>query len=239
MHPRSYTPTMPLTRIEELLAGVTRFETDVFPGQREHFEDLAHGQEPSALFITCSDSRVLPNLITQTRPGELFLCRDIGNIVPAHGAVYGGVSATIEYSVSVLRVPHVIICGHSDCGAIRCLLEPERLQGLSSVTQWLQPRRSGPPDRHRPPPGGTAVRPSARAGRAERAEPAGEPAHPPRCGERASLRGTSRCTAGPTRSRRARCGSTTRRRRRSGRHVRCWITRRRWASTEIDGKVLA
>ncbi len=131
-YPGSYTGAM-----EDLLVGVARFQAEVFPLEREHFASLADQQDPMALFITCSDSRVVPNLITQTKPGELFLCRDVGNIVPAHGSVYGGVSATIEYAVSVLKVEHIVVCGHFDCGAMRCLLQPDALKDLPSVAGWL------------------------------------------------------------------------------------------------------
>ena len=124
--------------MDELLAGVARFQAEVFPKERERFALLANSQAPKALFITCADSRVLPNLITQTEPGELFICRDIGNIVPAFGAVYGGVSATIEYAVSVLDVGHIIVCGHSDCGGMRALVHGEKLAGLPSVEEWLK-----------------------------------------------------------------------------------------------------
>ena len=124
--------------MDKILAGVARFHDSVFPGYKEHFKRLADRQEPMALFITCADSRVMPNMITQTEPGDLFLCRDVGNIVPPHGSAYGGVSATIEYSVAVLKVKHVIICGHSDCGAMRALLNPERLEGLPGVLDWLR-----------------------------------------------------------------------------------------------------
>jgi carbonic anhydrase len=123
--------------MDELLDGVRRFQTEVFPLEREHFASLADQQQPIALFITCSDSRVVPNLITQTKPGELFLCRDVGNIVPRYGDTYGGVSATIEYAVSVLRLGHVVVCGHFDCGAMRCLLDHEVLDGLPSLAGWL------------------------------------------------------------------------------------------------------
>jgi carbonic anhydrase len=124
-------------RMERILAGVAHFQSNVFPHEREMFAHMAHEQHPRALFITCADSRVLPNLITQTQPGELFICRDVGNIVPAYGSTYGGVSATIEYAVSVLEVRHVIICGHSDCGAIAVLLQPEKVRDLPSVAAWL------------------------------------------------------------------------------------------------------
>lgn len=122
--------------MEKLLAGVAQFQTEVFPADRELFAGLAHEQHPRALFITCSDSRVLPNLITQTNPGELFISRVMGGMVPAHGA-HGGVSATIEYAVAVLRVRHVIVCGHSDCGALRVLLDPGQVAHLPSVRSWL------------------------------------------------------------------------------------------------------
>ena len=123
--------------MERILAGVSRFQNEVFPEDRELFQSIAHAQQPRALFITCSDSRVHPNLITQTQPGELFLCRDVGNIVPAYG-IPGGVSATIEYAVAVLRVKHVIICGHSDCGAMRAALHPESMEDLPSVSAWIR-----------------------------------------------------------------------------------------------------
>jgi carbonic anhydrase len=109
----------------------------VYPQHRELFEDLAASQAPRALFITCADSRVVPTMMTQTRPGELFLCRNAGNIVPPYGEVNGGVSATIEYAVSVLEVQHVIVCGHSDCGAVKALLHPEKLESLPTVKSWL------------------------------------------------------------------------------------------------------
>lgn len=123
--------------MDELLAGVARFQAEVFPRERSHFALLANSQAPRALFITCADSRVLPNLITQTEPGELFICRDIGNIVPAYGALNDGVSATIEYAVSVLDVGHIIVCGHSDCGGMRAILSRTKLAGLPSVEAWV------------------------------------------------------------------------------------------------------
>lgn len=122
--------------MEKLLAGVAQFQSEIFPAGRELFAGLAHEQHPRALFVTCADSRILPNLITQTDPGELFICRVMGGMVPAHGA-QGGVSATIEYAVAVLRVRHVIVCGHSDCGALRVLLDPSTVAHLPSVHQWL------------------------------------------------------------------------------------------------------
>ena len=108
--------------MKRLLDGYARFRRDVFPGMKDHFHLLADMQKPDALFITCADSRVVPDLILQTEPGDMFLCRAIGNIVPPHGAMPGGISATIEYAIAVLHVQHIIVCGHSDCGAIRAVL---------------------------------------------------------------------------------------------------------------------
>jgi carbonic anhydrase len=123
--------------MDRLLAGVEKFQRDVYPQNRELFEQLATGQTPGALFITCADSRVVPSMMTQTLPGELFICRNAGNMVPPYGEVNGGVSATIEYAVCVLNVAHIIVCGHSDCGAVKALLTPEKLEGLPTVKSWL------------------------------------------------------------------------------------------------------
>jgi carbonic anhydrase len=81
------------------------------------------------LFVTCADSRVVPDLILQTQPGDLFICRNAGNVIPRAGEPAGGVSATIEYAVQVLRVRHLIVCGHSDCGVIRALMASGALEG--------------------------------------------------------------------------------------------------------------
>lgn len=124
--------------MKKIIAGVARFQKEVFPQYRDHFAKIAGRHEPFALFITCADSRILPNLLTQTEPGDLFICRDVGNIVPPYGSVYGGVSATIEYSVAVLKVRDIIVCGHSDCGAMRGLLDPDSLKTLPGVLEWLR-----------------------------------------------------------------------------------------------------
>ncbi len=123
--------------MQKILEGLNRFQKEVFPQQRELFESLRRGQEPEALFITCGDSRLVPTLFTQTKPGQLFISRQVGNIVPPHGTVYGGVSATVEYAVGALAVKHIIVCGHSDCGAMRAVLHPERLDKLPNVKKWL------------------------------------------------------------------------------------------------------
>ena len=90
------------------------------------------------MFITCADSRIDPCLLTQTKPGELFICRVIGNIVPPYPDAIGGVSATIEYAVGVLRVPVVIVCGHTDCGVMKGALNPDALGEYPNVTVWLR-----------------------------------------------------------------------------------------------------
>jgi carbonic anhydrase len=122
--------------VEKLLRGISRFQKDVYPKHQDLFEKLAIGQRPEALFITCADSRIDPCLLTQTKPGELFICRVIGNIVPPYPDTVGGVSATIECAVGVLRVPEVIVCGHTDCGVMRGALYPEALRAYPNVTAW-------------------------------------------------------------------------------------------------------
>src|SRR6202789_3575927 len=124
--------------VEKLLGGISRFQKDVYPKHQDLFEKLAMGQRPDALFITCADSRIDPCLLTQTKPGELFICRVIGNIVPPYPDAVGGVSATIEYAVGVLRVPAVIVCGHTDCGVMKGALHPDALSAWPNVTAWLR-----------------------------------------------------------------------------------------------------
>jgi carbonic anhydrase len=123
-----------------LLKGVQDFSHNVFPEpeNRKLFSELAEGQTPHTLFITCADSRVVPEMITQTQPGELFVCRNIGNIVPGYGEMLGGVSAVVEYAVMVLGVQHVVVCGHTDCGAMKGLLNPESTRDLPTVEAWLR-----------------------------------------------------------------------------------------------------
>ncbi|URL59729.1 carbonic anhydrase [Luteibacter flocculans] len=121
-----------------LLKGVEDFSHKVFPESQKLFSELAEGQSPHTLFITCADSRVVPEMITQTQPGELFVCRNIGNIVPAYGEMLGGVSAVVEFAVAVLRVRHVVVCGHTDCGAMKGLLNPDSTKDLPTVEAWLR-----------------------------------------------------------------------------------------------------
>lgn len=117
-------------------AGVRRFSTRIFPKRRPFFERLGRGQNPKALFITCADSRVVPNLITQAGPGDLFVERNPGNIVPYYMESIGE-SASVEYAVAALKVDHIFICGHSDCGAIKGILDPESLRKLPATARWL------------------------------------------------------------------------------------------------------
>ena len=124
--------------MEKILAGVHQFRTVEYPKQRELFEQLARKkQNPKALFITCADSRVHPNLITMTEPGDLFLLRNAGNIVPPYGQVGGGEAATIEYSVEVLGIGHLIVCGHSQCGAMQALLTNRALDELPAARAFF------------------------------------------------------------------------------------------------------
>lgn len=123
--------------MEKLIKGLQKFQREVFPLKQELFERLASGQRPSTLFITCADSRVVPDLFTQSEPGEIFVIRNAGNIVPAYRRPPGGVTATIEFAVSVLGVKHIVVCGHTDCGAMKGLLHPENLAEVPAVADWL------------------------------------------------------------------------------------------------------
>ena len=118
-------------------AGVVRFQNEVYPQKKELFEKLSKGQSPEALFITCSDSRIETAMITQTEPGELFICRNAGNIVPPHTNHTGGMTASIEFATAALRVPHIVVCGHTECGAMKGAMNPEGLDSLPHVKEWL------------------------------------------------------------------------------------------------------
>ncbi|MDR5771525.1 MULTISPECIES: carbonic anhydrase [unclassified Caballeronia] len=122
-----------------LLQGADDFSHFVFPDSEALFKSLARRQAPHTLFITCADSRVSPEMITQTRPGELFVCRNIGNIVPAYGEMLGGVSAVVEYAVLALNVRQIVICGHSDCGAMKGLASGATIADeMATVHAWLR-----------------------------------------------------------------------------------------------------
>ena len=123
--------------MDKLIEGHKRFHRNVFPAKRADFHLLAEMQAPECLFITCSDSRIVPDLILQTSPGDLFLSRSIGNVVPVSGNDVDGVTATIEYAVEVLKVRHIILCGHSDCGALKAALNRKGLEKLPKASRWL------------------------------------------------------------------------------------------------------
>lgn len=125
--------------MRQLLRGIHRFQNNAFHARRELFADLAKGQRPQAVFVTCCDSRIDPTLITQTEPGDLFVVRNIGNIVPAyHPAITGdSVAAALEYAVGVLGIRDLIICGHSHCGAVQALFDPAQAEQFASVRDWL------------------------------------------------------------------------------------------------------
>ena len=123
--------------MNRIIQGIQEFQKNVFPLQRDLFRRLASGQNPEALFIACSDSRVSLEWITQCAPGDLFVARNAGNIAPAYSHT-DAVSATIEYAVSALQVRHIVVCGHSDCGAMKGLLYPEKLAEMPEVRGWLR-----------------------------------------------------------------------------------------------------
>ncbi len=122
---------------ERLKAGIHKFRTEVYPQRREVYERAAgEPQRPHTLLITCADSRIDPELITQSGPGEIFVTRNVGNLVPPHGEA-AGVAAVFEYAVNALKVQHVVICGHTDCGAMKAMLNPASLESLGDVKRWL------------------------------------------------------------------------------------------------------
>jgi carbonic anhydrase len=123
--------------MQKLVKGIHTFQQGFFSKNRALFEELAErGQKPETLFITCSDSRVDPNLITASAPGELFIVRNVGNVVPTV-ELPGGTAAAIEYAVEVLGVENVIVCGHTQCGAMNAILNPHTMENLPFVRKWL------------------------------------------------------------------------------------------------------
>ncbi|MFC5696103.1 carbonic anhydrase [Pseudomonas sp. GCM10022186] len=124
--------------LRNIIEGFQRFRDEVFPQQEALFKKLAHEQKPRAMFITCADSRIVPELITQSSPGDLFVTRNVGNVVPPYGQMNGGVSTAIEFAVMALGVHHIIICGHSDCGAMKAVMDPQTLERMPTVKAWLR-----------------------------------------------------------------------------------------------------
>ncbi|MEW3741072.1 carbonic anhydrase CynT [Pseudomonas aeruginosa] len=123
--------------MRDIIDGFLRFQRDTYPARSQLFKSLATRQAPKALFIACSDSRVVPELLTQREPGELFVIRNAGNIVPGYGPQPGGVSASVEYAVAVLGVGDIVVCGHSDCGAMGAIASCACLDQLPAVAGWL------------------------------------------------------------------------------------------------------
>jgi len=124
--------------MQHLIDGFLKFQRDAFPERSELFRQLATTQSPGTLFVACSDSRVVPELLTQQEPGDLFVIRNAGNIVPSYSPEPGGVSATVEYAVAVLGVRDIVICGHSDCGAMTAIAACKCLDHLPAVANWLR-----------------------------------------------------------------------------------------------------
>lgn len=127
--------------ISRIIQGVQHFQDRVFGSKETLFRRLGHGQQPMALFITCADSRIDPNLLTHTEPGDIFVLRNAGNLVPPFG-VHGGEAATLEFAIKQLHIPDVIVCGHSKCGAMQGLLAPNSLRELPEVAAWLKHARA-------------------------------------------------------------------------------------------------
>lgn len=128
--------------MNDVIGRVFDFEKRVFPSQNDLYARLvADGQSPKALMISCADSRVVPEHIMQAAPGDLFVCRNAGNIVPPYATANGGVTSTVEYAVMVLGIQDIIVCGHSDCGAMKAVENPTGLDKMPNVAAWL--RHSG------------------------------------------------------------------------------------------------
>ena len=125
--------------MNDLIGRVLEFQRRIFPDKHALYTRLARdGQNPKALMISCADSRVIPEEMMQAAPGDLFVCRNAGNIVPPFATQNGGVSSTVEYAVAALGVRDIVVCGHSDCGAMKALMNPASLEGMPSVAAWLK-----------------------------------------------------------------------------------------------------
>ena len=124
--------------MEKLKAGTRKFHSEVYAKNAGHYQRTASTpQTPHTLIIACADSRVDVEAITSSGPGEVFVTRNVGNMVPPYSGTPGGVTAVIEYAVAALKVKHIVVCGHSDCGAMKALLNPESTDDLPTVRYWL------------------------------------------------------------------------------------------------------
>lgn len=125
--------------MNELIGRVFKFQKHVFARHADLYGRLAiNGQSPKALMISCADSRIVPELILQAEPGDLFVTRNAGNIVPPFSQANGGVSSAVEYAVLALGVTDIIVCGHSGCGAMEALTKPGALDDMPNVAAWLR-----------------------------------------------------------------------------------------------------
>jgi carbonic anhydrase len=126
--------------LQKLKEGILEFQHEVYPARKEEYEYAAtHPQKPHTLLITCADSRIDPEALTHSGPGEIFVARNVGNMVPAYGEMMGGVSAVIEYAIDALGVSHAVVCGHTDCGAMKGILAGEgALDKMPTVKSWLR-----------------------------------------------------------------------------------------------------
>jgi len=126
--------------MDKLYKGLHHFREAFFRKEEEFFQRISSGQNPEVLFITCSDSRIDPNLVTQSRPGELFIVRNVGNIVPPYDAIRdkNSVAAALEYAVGALKVKDIVICGHSNCGALQAMFSTDvGMPGYAHLRNWL------------------------------------------------------------------------------------------------------
>jgi carbonic anhydrase len=124
--------------LDRLKAGARKFHSEVYAKNAEDYQGAASTpQTPHTLIIACADSRVDVEAITSSGPGEVFVTRNVGNMVPPYSGTPGGVTAVIEYAVAALKIKHVVVCGHSDCGAMKALLHPESTDSLPTVRYWL------------------------------------------------------------------------------------------------------
>ncbi len=150
--------------MRDLILGIVDFREQHLPVLAERFKALSEGQSPDTLFITCADSRVVPNLLLSTDPGDLFTMRNVGNLIPpssADGISTGDLSeaSAVEYAVSVLKVRTIVVCGHSGCGAMKAVLDPDMTAGAHNLARWLyhadaaafRLAQDGPLDAARPP----------------------------------------------------------------------------------------
>jgi len=127
--------------MKKLYKGIHKFQESYFKKEEEFFKRLSKEQETEVLFITCADSRVDPNLVTQSRPGELFIVRNVGNIIPPYDEIKdkNSVAAAIEFAVLSLKVKDIIVCGHSNCGAMEALYKDEKeLTNMPHLKDWLK-----------------------------------------------------------------------------------------------------